>query len=405
MEDNTQVLEAIKGVGSNFEAKHAAALQMLNEQKGIMERKYDEAEAARKKADEHNEAQVKQLNEDLAKKGADLEAIKKEVLEFKAKQGRFKGASGEETKSYQSVMNEVFAEKLEEIKSVDKGRGIKLELKAAGTMTLTSNLTGNAPTTWSPDVAVRGRRKVNFRDLVPIIQSNTGTWNYYTQPSVVGEGAIDVQGSPGGTKAQLDYDLVEQSVKLRFIAGFVRFDKGMASDLAFLRTYLSSELVEDFKRVETGIFLPRIYNVATGSTTTSAGAPGTGVLAEKYIDWIANLMASDYDATAIVTTAANWGLILKTKPNDYSIPGGVGIDLQGNIRFAGIPLVPQNNMPTGKTLIGDFSKAALVQGEGMNIQFFEQDSDNVQKNLITARIEAREDIAVFRPDAFIYGSN
>jgi HK97 family phage major capsid protein len=384
-----EVLDALSGIDKKMDETKSAA--------SAADKRVAELEGNIAKLEKQHADEVKQINEDGAKANKSLEEIRAEVLQLKAKGGKFKGSESPEAKSTKEILNEAFAEQFDAIKAVRKGKGADLELKAVGIMTLTNNSGGASPATWSPSVAVRGRRKINFRDLVPVIQTQTGTWKFFQQNAVVGEGAIDVQGSPGGTKAQLDYDVTEQTVVMRFIAGFVRFDKGMAADLSFLQSFISSELVEDFKRVETGIFLPRLYNAATGNSTTAAS-----VTAEKYIDWIANLMAVDYDPSAIITTAALWASVLKTKPNDYSIPGGVTIDTDGNVRFVGIPLVAQNNMPANKTLIGDFSKAAIVQAEGMSVQFFEQDSDNVQKNLITARIEAREDIAVFRPDAFIY---
>jgi HK97 family phage major capsid protein len=387
-----EILDAVSSIDKKMDENKRIA----EEVKSATDKKISEFDAMMAKYKQEHIDEVKALNEEGAKANKSLEEIRAEVLELKAKGGKFK-TSAQEEKSTQSMLAEAFLDKFDEIKAVRKGKGADLELKAVGIMTLTNNSGGAAPSTWAPAVAVRGRRKVNFRDLVRIIPTATGTWKFFQQNAVVGEGAIDVQGSPGGTKANLDYDVTEQTVNVRFIAGFVRFDKGMASDLPFLQNFISSELVEDFKRVETGIFLPRLCNVAAGSPA-SASTP----LAEKYIDYIATLMSNDYDPTAIITTAANWATVLKTKPNDYSIPGGLTIDADGNVRFVGIPLLAQNNMVAGRTLIGDFSKAALVQAEGMSVQFFEQDSDNVQKNLITARIEAREDLAVFRPDAFIY---
>jgi HK97 family phage major capsid protein len=125
-------------------------------------------------------------------------------------------------------------------------------------------------------------------------------------------------------------------------------------------------------------------------------------LAEYYINYIANLMAADYNPNAIITTAANWGVVLNTKPNNYSIPGAVQITADGTVMIAGVPLLAQNNMAAGKSLIGDFTKAAIIQTEGLSVNFYEQDSDNVQRNLITARVEARVGLAILRPDAFIY---
>ncbi len=342
------------------------------------------------------EAKVAQLNEDKIKAGATLEEIRKEVLELKAAKGRFK-TDGAQAKKTAEIIAEAIEVKAAELREISTGQKVKLELKAVGTMTAANNLTGNVVATYNLTPAVRGRRKLNIRDLIPVIPSATGVWKFYSQNNPVGEGSIDFQSAAAAVKNQVDYDLTENTATCKFLAGFVRFDKGMASDVPFLQNFIASELVEDYKRAESAVFFPLLTAAATGSTTT-----GATVLAEKYIDYIATLKSTDYDPSAIITTAANWATILKTKPNDYGVPGGITIDADGTIMFAGIPLLAQNNVASGKTLIGDFSKAAIIQQEGLSVNFYEQDSDNVQRNLITARIEARVALATLRPDAFVY---
>ena len=246
--------------------------------------------------------------------------------------------------------------------------------------------------------AVRGRRKINIRDLLPVINSTTGLWKFYRQRNPTGEGSIDFQTSAGALKSTIDYDLEEVDVNANYLAATTRIAKQMIQDLPFLQNFVANELVEDYKRTESQKF----FDILTAGALGSTNANGKTVLAEKYIVYIANLMANDYYPSAIITTALNWAEILLTKPNDYNVPGGIQIAPDGTILFCGIPLIPQNNIATGKTLIGDFSKAAIIQAEGLAVEFFEQDQDNVQRNLITARIEARVGLGIMRPDAFIY---
>jgi hypothetical protein len=113
-------------------------------------------------------------------------------------------------------------------------------------------------------------------------------------------------------------------------------------------------------------------------------------------------MARDYNPTAIVTTAANWATLLTTKPSDYSIPGGVTITSDGSVAIAGVPVAVHNGMTTGKTFVGDFSRVKIIQSAGLAVQFFEQDSDNVRKNLVTVRAEAEVALAVLRSDWGVY---
>ena len=398
MKDDDKVLEAVTGLEKTIKDGREAGEKILTEQKAFFEGKYNEVKTQLDKAGTENEAKVKQLNEDLAKKGADLEEIRKQVLELKAKKGRFAGGGDEMEKKTAVIIAEAMEEHFEEIKKVGGQIKPRLELKAAGTMTASSNLTGNALATYDLTPAVRGRRKVNFRDLVPVINSTTGIWKFYRENIPVGQGSMATQSVHGSVKAQVDYALTEVTVVADYLGAFVRFAKQMAQDLPFLQNFISNELVEDYKRTESGTFLPSLFSAATGDTS----AASTGVYAENIIDWIANLLANDYDPNAIITTARVWSAILRTKPSNYSIPGAIQVTAEGSIMFQGVPLLAQNNMPTGKVLVGDFTKAAIIQTDGLNVNFFEQDSDNVQRNLITARVEARVGLAILRPDAFIY---
>lgn len=397
-----KVLEAVSGLEKTFKQNQEQGEKILLEQKSFFEAKYAEAQKALTDLEKKSADEVKQLNEDLAKKGAELGEIRDQVKELRARGGRFKGMGFELEKKAAEVISDSLEEHFKEISQVKKGRdfSVKMEHKAVTNMTAANNLTGNALATYDLTPAVRGRRKVNIRDLVPVINSATGIWKFYRQPIPVGDGSLAVQSTHGNTKNQLDYNLNEETVTTDYIAGFVRIAKQMMQDLPFMQNFLANELLEDYKRTESGIFLPILTSGAAGNT----GVSGSGVPAENIIDWIANLLGNDYDPNAIITEARVWSAILRTKPQNYSIPGSVLIDENGNVRFQGIPLTVQNNIATGKVLIGDFSKAAIIQTEGMSLNFYEQDSDNVQRNLITARIECRAALAILRPDAFIYGT-
>ena len=56
-------------------------------------------------------------------------------------------------------------------------------------------------------------------------------------------------------------------------------------------------------------------------------------------------------------------------------------------------------------MVGDFTQAAtLWTRQGLTVEMFEQDVDNVQKNLVTIRAERRLGFGVERPAAMCGGS-
>lgn len=384
-----EILEAVEGLGKQITENKAATTAQIDS-------KFSEAEKLAAAANKKIEDEVKTINEDLGKKGATLEEIQKEIKAFKAKEGRFSAGEGAGERKTSVIIAEAFEEHFAEIKGMRKASG-KFEMKAAGTMTAAANLAGNVVATYDLTPQVRGRRKINIRDLLPVINSSTGSWKFYRQRTPVGEGSFGFQTTHGNTKNQLDYDLDEETITVDYLAGYTLIAKQMLQDLPFLQNFVANELIEDYKRTESQQFIGQLTAGATGSNTTSSS-----VLAEKYIDWIATLMANDWYANAIITDATNWATILKTKPNDYDVPGGITITSDGTVMFCGIPLIAQNNIGAGHSLIGDFTKAAIIQAEGLSADFFEQDGTNIRQNLITARVEARVALAILRPDAFIF---
>lgn len=370
----------------------------------------DKADAAGKEAKEaadkfHKELteKVEGINKEIAEKGATLKQMQDELAEYKAKKGRLVTFEGEEIESTVKLLREAFASEYKAIseQANEPKAAHKFKIKSAGTMTASANLTGNVIASYASTPAVRGRQKLHFRDLVNVIPSATGLWKFYRQNIPVGEGSVAFQTTHGATKSQLDYDWTEVTVTVDYLAGFVRIAKQMLQDLPFMQSYVSQELVEDYLRAEDLNFFGQLYTAATGSYTVN----GT-VTVERLIDAVAAVNENDYDVNGIVTTHAVWAKILKTKPADYSIPGGITITPNGDVLIMGIPLfkTKESYIGANKFLLGDWTKAAIIQTEGLNVNMYEQDQDNVVRNLITVKAEARVAMATLRTDAFVYGN-
>lgn len=300
-----------------------------------------------------------------------------------------------EQKSFENVFGELIAKNFDAIKEVSLGNRVKLDVKAVGNMTVAGNLTGDAIRTYQPGVAMVPNRLLNFRNLIPSVSSATGIYTLYRETG--SEGSISVQSTPGDAKTQIDYDLTAVTYTARYIAGYARVDKSMLQDLPFLQSALPEMLLRDFYKAEDAKFFTDLSGAATGSTTTSAT-----VDVEQIIDYVANLEGADFQVNGIVVNPKQWARLITTKPADYSVPGGVTITADGNIAIAGIPVFKSSFIADDKVLLGDWNMAKRVVVDDLKIEFFEQDSDNVQKNLVTVRIEAREVLAIDRPDAFVY---
>lgn len=300
--------------------------------------------------------------------------------------------------AFSEQMAEAFEAKQAEIKEFQKNKNAKLtiDLKAVGTMTLGNNLTGDGTATYNTRQGLVPAQKINMRDLIPTAVSPTGLYVTYRETGT--EGSIGVQ-TEGSAKSQIDYDLTEVKVVSDYIAGFARFSKQMMFQLPFLQNTLQRMLLRDFYKKENSTFFSAVSSAATGSTTTSAT-----VDAEQLVDWIANQLDANFEASFALVSYAQWADLLKTKPTDYSVPGGFVIDANGNVRIAGVPVIGASWVTNDKALIIDANYLERVETEGLRVEFSYEDSDNFQKNLVTARVECFEDINIMRTDAIIYGS-
>ena len=367
------VKTATEGI-ANMKAANEAA---INEVKGQVA----EVKTAIVTMDEAAKANQKALDELIAAKNAKkIEAANKKSF-------------GD---SFSETMAEAFESNQAEFKNFAKDRNAKLvlDLKAVGTMTLTDNLTGDGQATYNTRQGLVPSQKINFRDLISTVQSPTGL--YVTYRETGGEGALAIQ-TEGAVKGQIDYDLTEVKVVSDYIAGFARFSKQMMTQLPFLQSSLQRMLLRDFYKKENAQFFSVVSGAATGSTTTSAT-----VDAEQLVDWIANQLNANFNSSFVLVNYSQWARLLKTKPSDYSVPGGVIIDPNGNIRICGVPVIGASWVTDDKALIIDSDYLERVETESLRVEFSYEDSDNFQRNLVTARVECFEDINVMRTDALIY---
>jgi len=191
--------------------------------------------------------------------------------------------------------------------------------------------------------------------------------------------------------------LTRVSVVSDYIAGFARFSKQMMYQLPWLQSTLPRLLMRDFYKKENSTFYGVLTAAATGSTTTDKT-----VDIEQVVAYIANQLNADFTPSFGLVNFTDWTNLLLTKPSDYSVPGGVSIDLNGNIRICGVPITGASWATVDKFTLIDSDFVERVETESVRVELSYEDSDNFQKNLVTARVECFEDLNLLRTDAHIY---
>jgi HK97 family phage major capsid protein len=365
--------------------------------------------AENEKAAKAFETRIEQINEQLVKNNQSLEEARKDALEAKAALGKINAKTESKVAtSYAEHINAIKAEianvvekGYNDIKSAvrsnGKGFAAELDMKAVGTMTIANNLTGSVYTSYVDNPALRSFVNPHLRSVFNIIPVSTGSVSFPRGNTPTGEGSFGKQ-VEGNSKPQVDYDITVVNTSLSFIAGFAKVSRQMIDDLPFLQAYLQQSLIEDFQKAEDTYYLNAIASSATAGSSSGSNT------AEKFIDYLAQLGALNWTANLALITHAGWAGLLKTKPSDYSVPGGMVIDQNGNVRIAGVPVIPHSLVTASRMYVMDTTKFAIAQQSGLAVRSTEFDGTDFQSNLLTFRCEARCELLQFQPGAAVYGA-
>lgn len=264
-------------------------------------------------------------------------------------------------------------------------------------MTTANTLTGTGYITFNERPGILPPQKINFRDLLSTAMSANGSYVTYRETNAVQ--AVGKQ-TEGSAKQNMQYTFQANTATLSYIAGFVTFTKQLLYNLEFLQNRLPTMLLRDFYKKENDYFFTTIAGNSTGANPPTVAGGATD--AEELIQVIANQRKANFEASYAIIDWTEWGRLLATKPNDYSIPGGVTIDANGTMRIAGVPVIAASWAQTDHVLVYDYDYYERVEGESLRVEFSYENQDNFEKNQITARIECFEEINRLRDDASIY---
>lgn len=376
---------------------------MVNEFKEALEPMAKEIKDQIGSIDAKLEAKVAELNEDAKKKGETLDELKEKVDKQLAESNRLKTSMSEQigkdwsrSQFVQHEIAEIIKQNYDSIKSESFKEPLRAKL---GTMTLADNLTGTSRISYVDNGFMRSiKSNPRLLELFNIIPTATGNVTFPRGNDPVGEGSFGAQ-SEGAAKAEVDYDVTMVNTAVPFIAGRAKVSRQMLQDLPFLQAYLSMSLMEDFNQAVNTRFL---NTIASNSTAFS----GAGTLtAERFVQAIGQHGALGLgQANIILTTWTGWTQMLNTKPSDFSTPAGTSVDASGNIRIAGVQVVPHIQVTAGRFYAINTDAFAVAQASPFQIRSTEFNSDDFDKNLISYRAEARLELLSFQPKSAVYGN-
>ena len=294
----------------------------------------------------------------------------------------------------QGRIAKAISDKEEEFKAYRTGAPA-ITVKVPALMTTTTSLTGTGVITYSGNSAILPSAPLNMRDLIPIVRSETGTYATYAETG--GEGAVDHQSAEGVKKPFLDIDFTELRTVTRVIAGTVDFSKQLTRNLPFLQGTLARILTRKFYEKENRYLYDTLAAAATGGTAPAADT----VAVQNLIGYVMAAFDANFVPSYIVIKGADYGTIAQT--NIMNSPFGLVFNqATGRSEIAGIPVIVAPWAVAGKALIFDRDYVELVVTEDITVRFSEENKDNFEKNVITARIEAQEELNVIYPQSVVY---
>jgi HK97 family phage major capsid protein len=396
-------------------------LKMLLESKGISNEAFEGMDANEKAGlfNELNDLNAKAFAELKAAEGENSKAISKmneELLSIKDEQLKeLKAAlkeqgvtlakyTAEEGKASNKTLASVLKDNEEALKvlknSSSSAHNVKMELKAVGDMGLATNVTGEIPQ--AERLAGYGdtpSRRVRLLDVVSrgTIGSNLVSWVYKANE----EGAAG-QTAEGATKNQIDFEVLEGSQKVEKTTAYITVTDEMLEDISFMETAIRTELQRELlKAVETQVYSgsgvsPQLNGIRTVASAFAAGSFALAIDNANEVD-VLTVAANQIDLAQEGSASANY---IFMHPSDVTALKMVKVSstdkryverlalIGGSLSLDGIPIVPTTLVTQGEYLIGDFSKAFVLDKQAISIEIG-YNADNFVKNYKTIRAEWR----------------
>jgi len=396
---------------SNIDEALAAGFKSLE---GQITEKFDNANAAALKGEEVQ----KKHTADLEAMGKDFDDMKKDMQKAtdsltSIQQKGIKLDQGEAPKT----MGQAFTES-SQFADFKSGKNTKCSMEFKNTIIGEGGSPQNPTDTIvqrddRPGIIGGAFRQLRIMDAIPQGSTASNTI-HYTRELLFTNNAAET--SEGSTKPEsvLTFEAVDEPV--RTIPHFIKASKQVLDDAPMLQSYIDLRMRYGVNlRVEQQIIAGNGTSPnLSGITTTGNHTDATVVSADNNFD-LANRMkyqviAADYNPDYYMINPADWGTLerLKVGTGDdryVGADGAVGYINGGLIpTLWGLPVVISNSVTSG-TIICMASDATMFWNrQATTVEIFDQNQDDVEKNLLTIRAEARGAFGVFRPAAVIVGS-
>ena len=380
---------------------------MADEMKSLLEA-VDRIEGKMTETAKSNETELKRLGDEQVK-------LARQMLELQQK--GIQGKQDTEVKTAGDMVVDTDHFKAFRDGSAQKARVELSETfdKKSATNPITTPTGGVVQAYRRPGILPGAFRPLTIEGLFPSLPVTTNAFEYVQEKEAenVNGAAFVAEGAqkPFGSTA-----FETKTGTIKTIAHLARVSKQLMADAPALVAYINQRLIYGIDLVVEDQLVTgdgsgqKLSGILHTGNYTDHGVTQLKQLPKNPTTFDLILLAKSkveqafFRPNVILLNPSDWSAMLmeKNASGDYYLGHPASVAPK---TLWGLPVWTTPAIAAGKFLVGDFNQAAtLWTRQGMTVEMFEQDSDNVQKNLVTIRAERRLGFGVERVKAMCGGT-
>jgi HK97 family phage major capsid protein len=386
---------------------------MENQELAPVMKQLDGIELAIKTQSEKAELEIKDLGKQSVETKTAIEnlGVKQRELADQLLEIQQKSTAAKDDKLADDSWGAQFIKAAEYDGFVKRGGKGRVSFEVKNTVTNTIGLTYSER---RPSLVEGAFREFTIEDLLTAIPTSSNAIDWVRENVFTNSAAETTEGV---AKPQSSLTFASATMPVSTVAHWIKITKQLASDNAALSAYINTRMAYGVQfRVENQLIAgngtaPNLSGLTnTGNFTahgyTAASLSALGLTNNRF-DLIGKMVGdcalADYPAYVIVLNTADWWTMRLAKGSDGQyILGAPSMTVPPTL--FGLPVVASNAMTADNVLVGSLRQAATLHNrEGLAIEMFDQDENNVQLNLVTIRAERRLALTVEKPAAVRYG--
>lgn len=303
----------------------------------------------------------------------------------------------------------------DEFKSLESGRSKSARIEVKNTIigeggSPQDPVNTIVPQDRQPGIVPGAFRALSVLDFFPAGSTSSNQIEYTRESAWTNAAAERAEGT-AKPESELTFELIQDPV--RTVAHFLKASRQVLADAPALETYINRRLTHGVRnRLELQILRgngtsPNISGLSASGRHT-AFTPNSGDTALQSLNRAKyQVIAADEMADVIFMNPQDWGAIERDTTEDgiYVAGHGAAISYVANGLQPlawGLPVIPSNNVEAGKFYCMASMATQLFARQGVSVEMGFV-NDDFTKNLMTILAEMRAALAVFRPDAVLYG--